>query len=196
MYQSRGGSSFDVVHAYRLAGGGPGDDGALSCDAGTVGDVLVAEYEALMTYARRLTANDPEARDLVQMLCARVLPQGAIVVRLDNVSAWLRTVLFRLFVDFRRRAKREIPTHIVAVEMLAPDVDPDGHREPAPTVDDVRALLTALPRHYREPYEMFSFEGKSYEEISSQLGLPCRTVGTRINRARKKLRGLLQIRDG
>ena len=125
MYQSRGGSSFDVVDAYGLAGEGPGDDGALRHDARAIGDVLVAEYGALMTYARRLTANGPEARDLVQMLCARVLSQGATVVRLDNVSAWLRTVLFRLFVDFRRRAKREIPTHLAAVELLAPDVDPE-----------------------------------------------------------------------
>jgi RNA polymerase sigma-70 factor (ECF subfamily) len=195
MYQSRGGSSFDVVRAYRLAEVAAGDDGDLSYGARAVGEVLVAEYGALMTYSRRLTANGPEARDLVQMLCARVLSQGTTVVRLENVSAWLRTVLFRLFVDFRRRAKREIPTHLAAVELLAPDVDPDVHREPAPTVDDVRAMLAALPRHYRVPYEMFSFEGMSYEEISSQLGLPSRTVGTRINRARKKLRGLLQLRD-
>ena len=194
MYQSRGGSSFEVAGAYRLAEVAPGDEGDLPCDARTVGDVLVAEYGALMTYARRLTANGPEARDLVQMLCARVLSRGATVVRLDNLSAWLRTVLFRLFVDFRRRAKREIPTQLAAVEMLAPDVAPEIHREPAPTIDDVRALLTALPRHYRVPYEMFSFAGMSYEEISSQLGLPSRTVGTRINRARKKLRGLLQTR--
>jgi RNA polymerase sigma factor (sigma-70 family) len=195
MYQSRGGTSFGVVHAYRLAAVAPVDDSELQYGARTAGDVLVAEYGALMTYSRRLTDNGPEARDLVQMLCARVLSQGTTVVRLDNVSAWLRTVLFRLFVDFRRRAKREIPTHLAAVELLAPDVAPDVHPERAPTVDDVRALLNALPRHYRVPYEMFSFEGMSYEEISSQLGLPSRTVGTRINRARKKLRGLLQIRD-
>ena len=117
------------------------------------------------------------------------------MVRPDNVSAWLRTALFRLYVDFRRRARREIPTHLEGVDGPATYVEPEVHRCVPVTVDDVRALLTALPVHYRVPYEMFSFDGLSYEQISSRLGVPGRTVGTRINRARMRLRGLLQTRD-
>jgi DNA-directed RNA polymerase specialized sigma24 family protein len=62
-------------------------------------------------------------------------------------------------------------------------------------MEDVRSLLGALPAHYRVPYEMFSFDGVSYEQISSRLRLPIRTVGTRINRARKLLRALLQEKE-
>jgi RNA polymerase sigma factor (sigma-70 family) len=197
MHQSRGRLSSGVVrHEYRVAPLRPSNDSALTYEAPSVGDLLVAEYGALMTYARRLTANGPEARDLVHMVCARVLSQATTLVRLDNVSAWLRTVLFRLFVDVRRQAKREVPTHLVAVGLPALDVDPEALLEPVVTIDDVRALLAGLPTHYRVPYEMFSFDGMSYEEISSRLGLPSRTVGTRINRARKRLRCLLEIRNG
>jgi RNA polymerase sigma factor (sigma-70 family) len=205
MHRSRG-DSLDVVSEYGLAGGQPGSDGGLRRGARSIGDLLVAEYGALMTYSRRLTSNGPEARDLVQMLCARVLAQAATMVEPDDLSSWLRTALFRLFVDFRRRAKREIPMHFRDVgdvedvrhvdgpALQIADLEPEIHHRPI-TLDDVRSLLAALPAHYRVPYEMFSFEGMSYEQISSRLGLPSRTVGTRINRARKRLRGLLQPRE-
>jgi RNA polymerase sigma-70 factor (ECF subfamily) len=183
-----------VENDYGLAGGESGGDVAQTEDTRTIGDLLVSEYAALTTYARRLTANGPEARDLVQMLCARVLAQRCTVAKLENASAFLRTALFRLFVDFRRRAGREIPTHFEGVDGPAVHVEPEAHSEPV-TMEDVRSLLGALPAHYRVPYEMFSFDGVSYEQISSRLRLPIRTVGTRINRARKLLRGLLQEKE-
>jgi RNA polymerase sigma-70 factor (ECF subfamily) len=171
-------------------GSAAGGEGGAARKAPTIGDLLVAEYGALVTYSRRLTANGPEARDLVQMLCARVLSRGGPPERLENASAWLRTALFRLFIDSRRRARREIRTHRAVSEGPVLEIEPDVRRL-AVTQEDVRSLLTELPAHYRIPYEMFSFEGMSYEQISSRLGLPCRTVGTRINRARERLRRLL-----
>lgn len=194
MHRSRGELSLDVVNDYGLAGGESRGDVSPTQDTRSMGDLLVAEYGALATYARRLTANGPEARDLVQMLCARVLAQGCTVAELDNAPAFLRTALFRLFIDFRRRAGREIPTHFEGVDGPAFHVEPEVHAEPV-TLDDVRSMLGALPAHYRVPYEMFSFDGMSYEQISSRLGLPSRTVGTRINRARKRLRDLLRKRE-
>jgi RNA polymerase sigma-70 factor (ECF subfamily) len=157
----------------------------------TVGEVLVAEYGALVSYSRRLTANGPDAIDLVQMLCARVLAQSATMSRPDNLSAWLRKVLFRLFVDFRRRARWEIPSEGATFEHPAHAVHPEALLRSV-TVDDVRAVLRALPAHYRVPYQLYTFENVSYEGIAARLKLPAKTVATRINRARKRLRDLLE----
>ena len=157
----------------------------------TVSEALVAEYRSLVTYSRRLTANGPEANDLVQMLCARVLANGAAMRRPDNVSAWLRTVLFRLFVDFRRRARWEIPFDGATLDRSPHAVEPERPLSPV-TIDDVRAVLLAIPPHYRVPYELYTFENITYEAIAARLGVPCKTVATRINRARKRLRGLLE----
>jgi len=165
----------------------------VACDGLALGEILVAEYRALMRYSRRLTANRAEAKDLVQMLCARVLAHGAVNVSQDHLPAWLRTVLFRLFIDLRRRARREIPIEHEVADPITPATESEPRFQMV-TLDDVRALLTALPAHYRVPYEMFSFEGLSYEQISARLGLPCRTVGSRINRARTRLRSLFAAR--
>jgi RNA polymerase sigma-70 factor (ECF subfamily) len=157
----------------------------------TVGEALVAEYGSLVTYSRRLTANGPEANDLVQMLCARVLANSPSMRRPDNLSAWLRTVLFRLFIDFRRRARWEVPIDGATLDRSPHAAEPEGPLPPV-TVDDVRAVLSAIPPHYRVPYELYTFENITYEGIATRLGVPCKTVATRISRARKRLRGLLE----
>jgi DNA-directed RNA polymerase specialized sigma24 family protein len=63
---------------------------------------LAAEYRALISYSRRLTGNAPEATDLVHIVFTRVLSQPTPVAAVENVSGWLRTVLFHTFIDLRR----------------------------------------------------------------------------------------------
>jgi RNA polymerase sigma-70 factor (ECF subfamily) len=100
-------------------------------------------------------------------------------------------VLFRLFVDFKRRARWEIPIDGATLDRAPHAVEPERPLPPV-TIDDVRAVLLAIPPHYRVPYELYTFENITYEAIAARLGVPCKTVATRINRARKRLRGLLE----
>lgn len=164
----------------------------LDVGAEALGGLLVAEYRSLVSYSRRLTANGPEATDLVQMVCARVLSRPSRDWP-ANVAAWLRTILYHMFVDLRRRGRWEIPTETAALDQRAVASEPELTNLGA-TIDDVRAQLPSLPAHYRVPYELYTFDNMSYESIADRLGVPCRTVGTRINRARKLLRDRLQAR--
>jgi RNA polymerase sigma-70 factor (ECF subfamily) len=45
-------------------------------------------------------------------------------------------------------------------------------------------------------FELFAFEGRSYDDIAAALGIAKATVGTRILRARQKLRELLTMERG
>jgi RNA polymerase sigma-70 factor, ECF subfamily len=159
-----------------------------------VGGALVAEYAALVTYSRRLTSNGSEATDLVQMVCARVLSQQTEVAKVENIAAWLRTVLFRQFVDVRRREKWEVPVESATLEQSCENNEPES-RPFQVTVDDVRTLVPSLPAHYRVPYELYTFEEMPYSRIAAVLGLSCKTVATRINRARRRLRNLLEAQQ-
>src|SRR4051812_24056025 len=97
-------------------------------DARAIGIVLVAENRPLLRYARRLTSNSPEAADLVQTVVLRVLAQESPIETPDNMAAWLRTVLFRVFVDVRRRCQREIPAEaamLTEISMRQPANDAD-----------------------------------------------------------------------
>ena len=49
-------------------------------------------------------------------------------------------------------------------------------------------ILGKLPSRDREVVRLYYLEGRSYEEISTQLNIPVNTIGPILSRARKKLR--------
>ena len=57
-------------------------------------------------------------------------------------------------------------------------------------------VLRACPEEQRITFELFAFHGKSYDEIAAKLKIAKNTVGTRIMRARSKLRELFTAERG
>lgn len=51
----------------------------------------------------------------------------------------------------------------------------------------IAAALASLDPKYREPIELFHYEGLTYDEIATTLGVPIGTVMTRIHRGRARL---------
>jgi len=52
----------------------------------------------------------------------------------------------------------------------------------------VQSLLKELPPSDAEVVRQFHLEGKSYREISTELGIPENSIGPLLTRAREKLR--------
>lgn len=128
---------------------------------------------------------DPD--DLVQDVLEKTLhtpvPDGA------NERAWLSRVLHNLFIDKLRRihARKED----LVPEPVPPLPVDTGLWWESLTEEAVRVQLVKLPEDQRVTFELFTFDSKSYDEIAATLGIAKATVGTRILRARQKLRELL-----
>jgi RNA polymerase sigma-70 factor (ECF subfamily) len=60
----------------------------------------------------------------------------------------------------------------------------------------VQQALEQLPVAYREVLLLCEVEEMSYQEISTTLGIPMGTVMSRLSRARRALRGLVQEKKG
>jgi RNA polymerase sigma-70 factor (ECF subfamily) len=146
----------------------------------------------LQALARRLCRSQLDPDDLVQDVFEKTLrspvPPGA------NARAWLSRVMHNLFIDKLRRkhARRE---ELVGEVLESPRLDERAWWESL-TADVVRAKLHTLSEEQRVTFELFAFEGKSYDEIAAQLRIAKATVGTRILRARQKLRDLLTEERG
>lgn len=62
------------------------------------------------------------------------------------------------------------------------------------TLEEVQLLLTKLPRRTREVVKLFYLEGRKYEDISTELGIPINTIGPILSRAKQLLRQRAQKR--
>ena len=154
----------------------------------------VREHEAALTrIARRLCGNTADADDLVQETYERALKAWDRYDDRGNLRSWLATILNNLFVNNCRTAKRRpVAEGIDHVDLPAPEPVPP----PLWTKVTPEAFATALAGigpEFRKVYELH-VQGRSYEQIAAELDIPKNTVGTRLIRARRKLKESL-LRD-
>jgi RNA polymerase sigma-70 factor (ECF subfamily) len=149
---------------------------------------LLTLQPKLERWAWRLTRNAPDAGDLVQATSLRALEKQRLFVR--GSSSDLTKWLFRIMLNLHRDGLRA-GSHEMKVEWLdeLPGVPETG---PAlwTLVDDgeIAAAVARLPPRLRSVYELFATERCSYALIADRLGMPIKTVGTQMFRARDRLR--------
>ncbi|MFP2908831.1 RNA polymerase sigma factor [Pyxidicoccus sp. 3LFB2] len=153
------------------------------------------EHEAaLHATAMRLCGNATDARDLVQDTFERGLRNLSRYKVGTDGRAWLTAILTNLFFDRCRSRKRENRADVSAEDLEERIAAPEVEAAPAwasITPEQLREALDKIPEEFRTVYRMHALENRSYVEISERLGIPKATVGTRLIRARRKLKELL-----
>jgi len=166
--------------------------------SGGLAAVLVDAEPVLVRLAERLCVSDADVCDLVQDTFERATRQG-LPAEVRSTRAWLTTIMHRLFVD-RCRSAAGGPACLARDDRHGDIIplEPDAAEPPwgQLTLDDVRDALGELEATYREVYLSHTFERRSYEQIAELLSIERVTVGTRLTRARWKLRDILGRRFG
>ncbi len=155
-------------------------------------DSFVRKHEtALYGLAIRLCGNTADAADLLQDTFERAYRSHAQLPLGANERAWAAAILHNRFIDGCRRRKRT-PIHeqVEELHLAAPAETPSPEWLDI-TAEQVQAALAKIGEEFRVVYEMATAQNRSYKEIAAQLCLPAATVGTRLIRARRKLRRLL-----
>jgi RNA polymerase sigma-70 factor (ECF subfamily) len=115
--------------------------------------------------------------------------------RKASLSSYLTVIARRTCVHelTRRQAVREAIRR-GEVKAAGPDDTDDSpaFQKSLESLDEVEHLLRKLHGPDREMVRMFYFEGRTYEEISTELDVPVNTVGAKLSRARAKLREMHQ----
>jgi RNA polymerase sigma-70 factor, ECF subfamily len=153
-----------------------------------------AHAGALQATALRLCRNHADARDLVQDALERALRNYHRYQAGTSCRSWLLTILHHLFIDRCRRNGRDRRADPGTLELIGVPAQEHAEEEPVwakITPEDLRAALQKIPEEFRRVYELHALEGKSYNEIALMLALPKATVGTRLIRARRKLKKIL-----
>ncbi|GAA3441669.1 RNA polymerase sigma factor [Planomonospora venezuelensis] len=111
-----------------------------------------------------------------------------------SVRAWLYGIATNLVGRHRRQEVRTLR----ALGRHGPDADAPGHDERVAVRvsaqslrPDLAAAVAKLDRRDRDVLLLVALAGLSHEEVATALGIPYGTVGSRLSRARRKLRAAL-----
>ena len=147
-------------------------------------DALAQQIPRLRRYARALAHDVAWADDLVQDTLERALQRRWLFRINTNLTAWLFTMLYRLYLnDVTRR--RTLPA---LMEEELPEVAADTDLG---LQIDMQRALARLSTEHRAVIVLIGLEQLSYQEAAEVLGIPIGTVMSRLTRARTQLRTLL-----
>lgn len=156
---------------------------------------LVRRYQdKLLRYTNYLVHDAEPAADVVQEVFIKAFVNLQSFNTRKKFSSWLYRIVHNEAVNHLKKSKKITP--FAGREWLADNVagntDLENDFLQKEKEENIRRGLEKLPLKYREPLVLFYFEEKSYEEIGDILRMPVGTVGTRINRGKILLRGLLE----
>lgn len=166
---------------------GDTDDAAVAarCLAGDANayEAIVTRYQrGLFNVALRMLGNYEDARDATQATFIKAYEHLDTFDREQRFFSWLYRILKNECLNVLRGRR---PTEPVSSGLLVDHgQDPVEARE---RHQSVQAALLALTVEYREVVVLRHFTDLSYDEIAATLGIPAKTVKSRLYTARQQL---------
>ncbi len=154
-------------------------------------EVLVTRYQRVMfTVALRMLGEREDARDATQNAFIKVYQKLDTFDPAYRFFSWMYRILLNECFNAKRRADRPgLPAPMAA---LAESALPDHMVEVAERQRLVRAAVVALPVRLREVIVLRHFAAQSYDEMSAAIGIPVKTVKSRLYTARQQLAVMLK----
>jgi RNA polymerase sigma-70 factor (ECF subfamily) len=141
--------------------------------------------------ALRATGRPEDAEDLAQDVFLSVFRGLEGFKGEAQFTTWLYRIAWNRCADWLRRNRKPGRREMRLEE--ADDVA-DGRADPAAEAlgkdarHRLRQEIDGLEEHYRSVVELSCIQGLSYAQVGAALGLPVKTVETRLYRARRLLR--------
>jgi RNA polymerase sigma-70 factor, ECF subfamily len=162
-----------------------------------MGLVIHVVNHSAQSRSLRITAEDRE--DLVAQVFMVIVKGDLAVLRNfrggSSLATYLTVIARRVVIH--ELVKQKSPSRLgsggsqAAVALAEGDSDPADAGQPEQRVSDreeVERLLEELNGAEAEIVRLYHLEGKSYQEISSAVGMPENSVGPALSRARRKMR--------
>ena len=137
-----------------------------------------------------LRYDEDRSDDLVQECLLRALSRWHLWRRPGNLRAWLFTILHNIYVnDVQKAAARP---NVIELQDYLPGIAVPPSQDHGLSLGEVAQSLQRLPDDQRQILLLVGVEGFSYEEAAQIAGVPVGTVMSRLSRARRKLREMLE----
>lgn len=152
-------------------------------------ELLVRRHErVLFNVALRMLGNREEAADATQNTFVKVYQHLDEFDCDRRFFSWLYRILVNECLNIRR-ARPGVSEEIGSA--LASSAGPFETLERSERHRRIQAALLSLPHEYREVVVLRHFAGLSYDDIAAAVGVPAKTVKSRLYSARQRLGELL-----
>lgn len=148
-------------------------------------EVLVGRYQHIMfNVALRMLGDYEDARDAAQNTFVKAYEKLGTYDPERRFFSWMYRILMNECLNLRRRPATEQLGDTEAEVFDSSDVDTV---EAAERKRDVRQAILSLSPAYREVIVLRHFAALSYEQMSEAIGVPTKTVKSRLHTARQQL---------
>jgi len=148
--------------------------------------------QALYAFLLNLTCNESDTRDLLQNIFVKLARDPDLLNRARDERAFLIRLAHNAAIDLMRRRGTQDKTRelfgIEHVSPFAPTRDPDQHAFRTALAE----ALAGLPADQRAVIHLKLWEGLTFEEIATTLGIPPNTAASRYRYGLDKLRERLR----
>jgi RNA polymerase sigma-70 factor (ECF subfamily) len=152
---------------------------------------LVVHVVSHSAQSRSLRLSSEDREDLVAQVFLTIVKDDLAVLRHfrgdSSLATYLTVIARRVVVGelLKQKSPSRLGDHAAGDEMAL--VSAETERRVSDR-DEVERLLAELDGTEAKVVRMYHLEGKSYQEISSAVGLPENSVGPTLSRARRKMR--------
>jgi RNA polymerase sigma-70 factor (ECF subfamily) len=173
---------------------------ALSGSNAAYSDLLNAYWSAVFGHLLKKTKNTEDVQDLCLVTFTKAFRSLATFDGKHAFVTWLYSISDNTYIDFVR--KKELNT--TRLDAFFGDEEDEGldvadeHPDPESALIDeqkeeqIRKLISALPKDYQQIVELRYIHEKAYDEISDELEIPMGTVKTKLFRARNLLKEIFR----
>jgi RNA polymerase sigma-70 factor (ECF subfamily) len=146
-------------------------------------------------YLRSAALRPEDVEDLAAEVLLQIVANDYAVLRQfrgqSSLATYLTVIARRSCVHelARRTAAREVQPQTDGRTVPLPEPEePPRAQLGLESLEEVEKILGKLPSRDREVVRLYYLEGRTYEEISTELGVPVNSIGPILSRARKRLR--------
>lgn len=158
---------------------------------------LVKRYEDKITrYAKKFLSDHDDVKDVVQQVFLKSYVNIQSFDSRRKFSPWIYRIAHNELVnEMRKKNRKFLPIFDLDVFFPRHLIKKDELKDSFEKKELQRAVgnsLQSLPDKYKEPLILCYLEDLSYKEIADIMQIPVATVGTRIKRAKKMLKPILE----
>ena len=146
-------------------------------------DILVKRYYTdILRYCKRHIIDQNLAEDATQETFYRVFRSLMRYQDKERFRAWLYMIARNICIDENRKQKNTIPLELEDIGEESNEIHQIENS------DEIEQLLSVLPEEQREAILLYFEDELTYKEIGKILGIPARTVQSRVKNGIKAIK--------